>query len=67
MKDQIMVQKTRIWSFKIRVGMDVSSVARSFRLFLPSGQDLHRLGCPLDMLKALSRRFQPSNPGIQRC
>ena len=25
LKDQIMVQKTRIWSFKIRMRMDVSS------------------------------------------
>ena len=32
LKDQIMVQKTRIWSFKIRVGMDVS-VSHNFPLF----------------------------------
>ena len=34
----------------IRMRMDVSSVAEEFQLFLPSSQDAHRLGCPLDML-----------------
>ena len=32
MKDQIMVQKTRIWSFKIRMRMDVSQVSQNRKI-----------------------------------